>query len=170
MNKEPLVFRSAITERIVKLVAEYGYITSAEVALFTKNPQTAMSILYQLRQKGLLTAFPTHLRPPFAYTLTTKTKQIIMSSGLVDFIGPFRPHKYKETQFFHDTTLVKLQIIFEQILDSRLKQYMSTKRLVRDQKANKKICDAEMTVAGKTGNEKHFAVELELSSKSKQRF
>lgn len=170
MNKDTLVFRSALTERIVKLTAEYGYITSAEVALFTKNPQTAMSLLYQLRRKELLTSFSTHLKPGFAYTLAPKAKEIVLSSGLVDFISPFRPHMYRETMFFHDTALVKLHLTFEGILGDRLKQYISTKRLVRDQKTNKKICDAEMTVEGKGGQGKRFAVELELSTKSRQRF
>jgi hypothetical protein len=170
MNKAPLVFRSGLTERIVRLAAEYGYITSAEVALFTKNPQTAMSLLYQLRRKELLTSFSTHLKPGFAYTLAPKAKQIVLSSGLVDFVSPFKPHMYRETMFFHDTALIKLHITFEEILGDRLKEYISGKRLVRDQKANKKICDAEMIVAGKSGDEKHFAIELELSTKSRMRF
>lgn len=160
-----LVLRSALHEKVMQLIAEYGYITASEVGLIAEHPHR---ILHYMRQKKIIQTFPTHLNPTLAYTLTPQAKRIITSSGLVDFINSFTPDRYRETMFYHNTALIKLQIIFEQILGPRLKKYISGVRLQKDLQ-NKKVCDAEI-IYTKDNKDKTIAVELELSRKWKERF
>ena len=160
-----LIFRSKTHEKVMQLIAEYGYITSKEVGLITPNPHI---ILHYMKTKKIITTFPTHLNPTLAYTLTPQAKRIISSGGLVDSINHFTPGNYKETMFYHSTALIKLQLIFEQILGPRLKKYISGIRLQKNLQ-NKKVCDAEI-IYTKDNKDKTLAVELELSRKWKQRF
>jgi len=160
-----LVLRSATHEKVMQLIAEYGYITSNEVAFLNENPHR---LLHYMKTKKIIETFPTHLNPTLAYTLTPQSKRIISSAGLVDSINSFTPGRYKETMFYHGTALIQLQLIFEQILGPRLKKYISGVRLQKNLK-NKKVCDAEI-IYSKDGKDKTMAVELELSRKWKERF
>lgn len=121
-----------------------------------------------MSHRKIITTFPTHLNPTLAYTLTPHAKRILSGAGLADFINSFTPGNYKETMFFHNTALIKLQLIFEQILGPRLKKYISGIRLQKNLQ-DKKVCDAEI-IYTKDNKDKTLAVELELSRKWKQRF
>lgn len=165
MSPKGLIWRSKTHEKIMQLIAEYGYITSKEVGLITPNPHR---LLHYMKTKKIIETFPTHLNPTLAYTLTPQAKRIISSGGLVDSINHFTPDRYRETMFYHNMALIQLQLIFEQILGPRLKKYISGIRLQKNLE-NKKVCDAEI-IYSKDNKDRTMAVELELSRKWKERF
>ncbi|MCL4377011.1 MAG: hypothetical protein M1409_01315 [Actinobacteria bacterium] len=181
MEQKGIVFQSDVHEKIIKLVAEYGYITSSEVKLLIssdENPvpdktsleQKAQNILYYMSKRKIIASFQTHLSPAYAYTLTPSTKTIIIQSGLVEFIRPFIISRYKPITFYHDTAMLKMHIIFEEILGDMLKRHLSSYRLAKQQ--TKKICDAEIYYTGHNPADnkplnKVAAMEIELTAKSK---
>ncbi len=179
-HQKGLVFQSYIHEKIIKLIAEYGYITSSEIKLLISPQENSSSsqniveqkiqnILYYLSNKKIISAFSTHLTPAYAYTLTKTTKTIIIQSCIAEFIRQFSPSRYKPITFYHDTAMIKTQIILEQVLGTMMQRYLSAYSLAKQQ--TKKICDAEIYYTKNTADNKPqnkiAAIEIELTAKSK---
>jgi hypothetical protein len=170
-QKKGIVFQSYIQEKIIKIIAEYGYITSSEIKLLLSgSEEKAQNILYYMSSKKIISSFKTHMNPAYAYILTTSTKILITQSGLVEFIRPFISSKYKPITFYHHTTMIKIHIILEEILGNSLQRYISSYRLANQQ--TEKICDAEIHYIKHDNDNKPqnkiAAIEIELTPKSKK--
>jgi len=159
------IMTSNLHEEIVKLTAEYGYITVDEVSMITGNVRHAYSVLQYLSAKGTLGTFSTHLRPSRAYYLPDDMKKILDSSGKVGHVENFYPYSYRPTGFYHHTSLIKTQLAIEKIFGDRLVEYFTELRLKRDY-GKQKICDGEFLFLNKNNEKRKIGVEVELTLKS----
>ena len=159
------IVTSGLHEKILKMTAEYGYITVDEVSMITGNVRHAYSVLQYLSAKGTLGTFSTHLRPSRAYYLPDDMKKILDSSGKVGHVENFYPYSYRPTGFYHHTSLIKTQLAIEKIFGDRLVEYFTELRLKRDY-GKQKICDGEFLFLNKNNEKRKIGVEIELTLKS----
>jgi len=162
------LLRSSLHEQIVKLAAEYGYLTVDEVSMITGNSRHAYSVLQYLYSKGTLGTFSTYLKPSKAYYLPDDMKKIIETSGKALHVENFYPYSYRPTGFYHHSSLIRIHLAIKKIFAEKLIDYIPETRLKRDL-GKQKVCDGEFIYLNKKGEQKKVGVEIELTLKNAEK-
>ncbi|MBN1621440.1 MAG: hypothetical protein JW871_02485 [Endomicrobiales bacterium] len=162
------IYTSELHSKIVSITGEYGYITVDEIEMITKSKRKAYNVMQYLTSRGLVRTFKTMLYPTKAYYLPEHIRKQVESAGEGQYVCRFYPSTYKTTSFYHDTTLIKIQLATENFFNERLLEFTPEKRLKVENDKRLKFCDAEFTILSRNGPEKKFCIELELSLKNKE--
>lgn len=160
------IFTSDLHTKVIKLIAQYGYITVEEAVIITNDKSKAYQVLKYLHRKGNLHTLSTHLHPTQAYYLPENMRRIIESSGQVNHVEEFFPSSYRPTNFYHHMSLIKVHLTFEKVLGDRLIEYLPETQLKRDSGRQNKICDGEFIFKNNKGERKRAGVEIELTLKN----
>ena len=157
------IFTSDLHDKIIKLTAQYGYITIDEVSLLIGDRRKAFNVMAYLYQKGVIRTIPTMLRPSKAYYLPENWRKTIESSGEVQYIKTFQPYTYRPTNFYHHTNLIKVHIIIQQVFTNRLKEFITEAQLRQEKTKGEKVCDGEFIFTNTRGETKKIGIEVQLT-------
>ncbi|MBN1385187.1 MAG: hypothetical protein JW983_09935 [Elusimicrobia bacterium] len=159
------VLQSDVHDRIIEIVAEYGYITVDEACLVVNDYKKAYNVLQYMTVKGTLGTFPTYLHPSKAYYMPVDMRRIIESTGAVKYVENFFPSSYRPSGFFHHANTIRVRLIIQNILGNRLIDFISEFRL-KKQLDMRKICDGEFIFSNLKGIQRHVGIEVELTLKN----
>lgn len=159
------IFISSAHEKVLKLIAIYGYVTVNEIALLMSDKRRAFNVLHYLFQKGYLGTFATGLQPNRAYYIPENIRTILESSGRVPYVRKYFPYLYRPTGFYHHINIIKVHILLEKILGEQLVEWVSEPQI--KEQYQMKVCDGEMVFLDRKGQKKRAGIEVELTLKSK---
>jgi ribosomal protein S8 len=159
------IFTSELHDKIVKIVAQYGYITVNEAAMITGDMKHAYNVLKYLYSKGTLRTFPTHLMPTKGYYLPDDMKKVIETKGAVSHVENFYPYSFRQSGLYHHTSLIQTHLMIDKVFGEKLLEYIPEPCLKRDS-GKKKVCDGEFHYLTNNNERKRAGIEVELTLKN----
>src|ERR1700676_4951260 len=100
--------------RMMRVIAEHGYLTINEIGLVYKHQTHGYRVLKGLKELGLIGEFDTGLRPKTGYVLRAKGYRILKERGQLRLKRRFSLEDYKTFIFGHRMTCAKVGLILEE--------------------------------------------------------
>lgn len=135
----------ALTPKMLDLmerIAEYGFLTMAEIHFVFGNKTWAYGVMNELRKQGLVADFDTHMSPRKGHHLTHKGCRVLGKFHRLKVGLRFNLDRYSTFIFRHRLACAKVGITLAK--HPNVKEFMPESRLwKRRKKATDKLCDSE---------------------------
>jgi hypothetical protein len=153
----------ALTPKMLDLmerIAEYGFLTMAEIHFVFGNKTWAYGVMNDLRKQGLVADFDTHMSPRKGHHLTHKGYRVLGKFHRLKVGLRFKLERYSTFIFRHRLACAKVGIMLAK--HPNVREFMPESRLwKRRKKATDKLCDGEFWYEV-PGHEKAERVGLEV--------
>jgi len=161
-----------LTEKMLDLMerlAEYGFLTMAEIHFIFGNKTWAYGVMNELRRQGIVADFDTHMSPRKGHYLTHKGYRVLGKFHRLKVGLRFNLDRYSTFIFRHRLACAKVGITLAK--HPNVREFLPESRLwKRRKKATDKLCDGEFwyMVPGLEKMERvGLEVELTLKNQSK---
>ncbi|MBI5246205.1 MAG: hypothetical protein HY923_03425 [Elusimicrobia bacterium] len=135
----------ALTEKMLDLMerlAEYGFLTMAEIHFIFGNKTWAYGVMNELRRQGIVADFDTHMSPRKGHYLTHKGYRVLGRFHRLKVGLRFNLDRYSTFIFRHRLACAKAGITLAK--HPNVKEFLPESRLwKRRKKATDKLCDGE---------------------------
>lgn len=152
-----------LTEKMLDLMerlAEYGFLTMAEIHFIFGNKTWAYGVMNELRRQGIVADFDTHMSPRKGHYLTHKGYRVLGKFHRLKVGLRFNLDRYSTFIFRHRLACAKVGITLAK--HPSVKEFLPESRLwKRRKRATDKLCDGEFWYAV-PGHEKAERVGLEV--------
>ncbi len=158
-----------LTEKMLDLmerIAEYGFLTMAEIHFIFGNKTWAYGVMNELRRQGIVADFDTHMSPRKGHYLTHKGYRVLGKFHRLKVGLRFNLDRYSTFIFRHRLACAKVGITLAK--HPNVREFMPESRLwKRRKKATDKLCDGEFwyAVPGQENMER-VGLEVELTLKN----
>jgi hypothetical protein len=158
-----------LTEKMLDLMerlAEYGFLTMAEIHFIFGNKTWAYGVMNELRRQGIVADFDTHMSPRKGHYLTHKGYRVLGKFHRLKVGLRFNLDRYSTFIFRHRLACAKVGITLAK--HPSVREFMPESRLwKRRKKATDKLCDGEFLykVADHSTVER-VGLEVELTLKN----
>jgi len=161
-----------LTDKMLDLMerlAEYGFLTMAEIHFIFGNKTWAYGVMNELRRQGIVSDFDTHMSPRKGHYLTHKGYRVLGKFHRLKVGLRFNLDRYSTFIFRHRLACAKVGITLAK--HPNVREFLPESRLWRRRrKATDKLCDGEFwyMVPGLEKMERvGLEVELTLKNQSK---
>lgn len=152
-----------LTDKMLDLMerlAEYGFLTMAEIHFIFGNKTWAYGVMNELRRQGIVADFDTHMSPRKGHYLTHKGYRVLGKFHRLKVGLRFNLDRYSTFIFRHRLACAKVGITLAK--HPSVKEFLPESRLwKRRKRATDKLCDGEFWYAV-PGHEKAERVGLEV--------
>lgn len=152
-----------LTDKMLDLMerlAEYGFLTMAEIHFIFGNKTWAYGVMNELRRQGIVADFDTHMSPRKGHYLTHKGYRVLGKFHRLKVGLRFNLDRYSTFIFRHRLACAKVGITLAK--HPNVKEFLPESRLwKRRKKATDKLCDGEFLYKV-PDNEKAERVGLEV--------
>ncbi len=159
----------SLTEKMLDLMerlAEYGFLTMAEIHFIFGNKTWAYGVMNELRRQGIVADFDTHMSPRKGHYLTHKGYRVLGKFHRLKVGLRFNLDRYSTFIFRHRLACAKVGITLAK--HPNVREFLAESRLwKRRKKATDKLCDGEFwyVVPGQVNMER-VGLEVELTLKN----
>jgi len=159
----------ALTEKMLDLMerlAEYGFLTMAEIHFIFGNKTWAYGVMNELRRQGIVADFDTHMSPRKGHYLTHKGYRVLGKFQRLKVGLRFNLDRYSTFIFRHRLACAKAGIMLAK--HPNVREFLPESRLWKQRKkAADKLCDGEFLykVQGQERTER-VGLEVELTLKN----
>lgn len=165
-GKEDSKLLTEKTVRLLRVIAEHGYLTINEIGFIYRHQTHAYRVLKGLKDLNLVGEFDTTLRPRTGYFLKPKGYRTLRERGQLRLRRRFDTREFKTFIFTHRMACAKVGIMLED--HPLVKSFLPESLLWERRKdADEKLCDGEFLFKAPGWEQaRRVGLEVELTLKN----
>ncbi|HAZ07369.1 MAG TPA: hypothetical protein DCZ01_02350 [Elusimicrobia bacterium] len=168
-EKEDSKLLTEKTVRLLRVIAEHGYLTINEIGFIYRHQTHAYRVLKGLKDLNLVGEFDTTLRPRTGYFLRAKGYRTLRERGQLRLKRRFDTREFKTFIFTHRMACAKVGIMLED--HPLVKDFLPESLLWERRKdADEKLCDGEFLFKAPGWEQaRRVGLEVELTLKNSEK-